>query len=376
MTFNFDESIDRHHSDSVKWNTFPEDILPMWVADSDFRSPACITNALQARIEHGVFGYGGEKPELIDVTLAHLEKKYGWVCKPEWIVLLPGLVCGLNLAVRSFTNSSQSTIAPTPIYPPFRKSASLAARRQINAPLRLKNDRWVMDLEGLDLDGSEQLLMLCNPQNPGGTVYSREELQQHLDFAQRYNLVVCSDEIHAELLLEPGVKHIPFASLSEDAAQRTITLMSPSKSYNIAGLGASVAIIPNPELRARFCATRQGIVPQVDILALTAAAAAWREGEPWLEAQINYLRANRDTLLNAINALPGLKLYKPQASYLGWMDVSKLGLENPAYFFQQAGLGFSPGNDFGEAQFMRINFGCTRVTLDETIRRLNHAIFS
>ncbi|BDH45420.1 aspartate aminotransferase [Salmonella enterica subsp. enterica serovar Choleraesuis] len=374
MTFNFDESIDRHHSDSVKWNKFPENILPMWVADTDFRSPPCITEALKARIEHGVFGYGIDNPEFIDVTLAHLERSYGWRAKAEWLVPLPGLVCGLNLCVRSFTHAQQGTIAPTPIYPPFRKAAALAGRSQVNAPLRLSEGRWVVDLNAAPLTGNERLLMLCNPQNPAGTVYRRAELEQHLAFAQRHDLIVCSDEIHSELLLEPGVSHIPFATLSEDAAQRSITLISPSKSYNIAGLGASMAVIPNPELRARFVATAQGIVPHVDILALVAASAAWREGAPWLAAQNDYLRRNRDELVSAVNALPGLTMYKPEAGYLGWMDVSGLGIDNPARFFRQAGLGFSAGIDFGEPQFMRVNFGCTRATLNEAIRRLNTAV--
>lgn len=376
MAFNFDEGIDRRHSDSLKWNKFSQNVLPMWIADMDFRSPPCIAEALQARIQHGVFGYGARPTELIDIITERLAVRYHWRIRPEWLVFLPGVVSGLNLSVRAFTSASESTIAPTPIYPPFRKAALLAQRPQLNAPLRLKEKRWVIDLDSLkaSITGSEKLLMLCNPQNPGGTVYRRDELEQQLTFAQRHDLIVCSDEIHCDLLLEPGAKHIPFATLSEDAAQRSITLLSPSKTFNIAGLGASVAVIPNAELRRKFKAARAGIVPEVDILALTAAAAAWREGEPWLQALLVYLHANRDKLSEAVNGIPGLSIQPPEASYLGWVDASELGVENPAQLFLDAGLGFSPGADFGETRFVRINFGCTAAVLDEAIRRLQNAV--
>ncbi len=315
MTFNFDQRIDRRHSDSLKWHKYAgQDILPLWVADTDFRSPSCIIEALKARVEQGVFGYGDRPHGLIDTAIARFASRYQWHVDPEWIVLLPGVVSGLNLSVRAFTAPDEITLAPTPIYPPFRGAAKLADRGQLNLPLSLQNHRWVIDINAAtsQLSGKEKLLMLCNPQNPGGTVYRRAELQAQLAFAQQHDLIVCSDEIHCDLLLEPGLEHIPFASLSEDAAQRSITLISPSKSFNIAGLGASMAIIPNPELRARFNRVRQGIVPSVDILALVAAEAAWRDGDDWLAAQLAYLRSNRDWLVAQVNALPGLSMQSPR----------------------------------------------------------------
>ncbi|HAZ54036.1 MAG TPA: putative C-S lyase [Franconibacter helveticus] len=376
MTFNFDEGIDRRHSDSVKWNKYGEAVLPMWVADTDFRAPDCITEALQRRVAHGVFGYGAHPQGLEEATINWCERRYGWKVEPQWLVFMPGVVSALNLCVRAFTQGDALSIAPTPIYPPFRRAAALAQRQQLLAPLQLIDNRWLIDLAAVEekLTGREELLMLCNPQNPGGTVYSREELLAQLEFAERHDLIVCSDEIHCDLLLEPGVRHTPFASLNEAAARRSITLMSPSKSFNIAGLGASVAIIPNPELRKRFSQAMAGIVPHVDVLALTAAEAAWRDGEPWLAAQCDYLRRNRDRLCSAINALPGLRVAPPQATYLAWVDASGLEAENPTRFFHDAGLGFSQGQDFGEAQFVRINFGCTAATLDEAIRRLQAAV--
>ncbi|UNK63311.1 MalY/PatB family protein [Buttiauxella ferragutiae] len=378
MAFNFDEGIDRRHSDSSKWNKYGDEVLPMWVADMDFRSPPCILDALHQRVEHGVFGYSVRPQELIEVVIERMASRYQWQIKPEWIVILPGVVAGLNLSVRAFTSPNESTIAPTPIYPPFRKSSAFAQRPQLNAPLRLENGRWIIDLPSLEplLTGKEKLLMLCNPQNPGGTVYRREELQQQLEFAQRHDLIVCSDEIHGDLLLDPDAKHIPFATLSADAEQRSITLLSPSKTFNIAGLGASLAIIPDPQLRKQFNTTRDGIVPSVDVLALTAATAAWRDGESWLQELLPYLRCNRDRLVSAINNIPGLTMATPQATYLGWVDATALPVDNPTLFFQKAGLGFSPGTDFGEAKFVRINFGCTSANLEEAIKRMKAAVQS
>ena len=375
MAFDFNQWIDRRHSDSLKWHKYGErDVLPLWVADSDFRSPPSVIEAIKQRAEHGVFGYGAAPTGLIDITLSRLAQRYNWQIEPDWIVLLPGVVCGLNLSVRAFTESGESTVSPTPIYPPFRGAAKLANRAQVNLPLRLQDDRWVMNLDNSAMQGNERLLMLCNPQNPGGTVYRRDELEAQLAFAQQHDLIVCSDEIHCDLLLSPGAQHIPFATLSEYAAQRSITLLSPSKTFNIAGLGASLAIIPNPELRARFKRVREGIVPGVDILALVAAEAAWRDGDAWLAAQLDYLRANRDWLVAQVNALPELQMAAPEATYLGWIDASRLDVANPMAYFEQHGLGFSPGHDFGDDNFVRFNFGCTRATLEQAVTRLQKAV--
>ncbi|MBD9659066.1 MalY/PatB family protein [Pantoea sp. PNT03] len=375
MAFDFNQWIDRRHSDSLKWHKYGDrDVLPLWVADSDFRSPPSVIEAIKQRAEHGVFGYGATPTGLIDITLSRLAQRYNWQIEPDWIVLLPGVVCGLNLSVRAFTEFGESTVSPTPIYPPFRGAAKLANRAQVNLPLRLQDDRWVMNLDNSAMQGNERLLMLCNPQNPGGTVYRRDELEAQLAFAQQHDLIVCSDEIHCDLLLSPGAQHIPFATLSEDAAQRSITLLSPSKTFNIAGLGASLAIIPNPELRARFKRVREGIVPGVDILALVAAEAAWRDGDAWLAAQLDYLRANRDWLVAQVNALPELQMAAPEATYLGWIDASKLDVANPMAYFEQHGLGFSPGHDFGDDNFVRFNFGCTRATLEQAVTRLQKAV--
>lgn len=377
MAFNFDQRIDRRHTNSLKWNKYRDrDILPLWVADTDFRSPDCIIDAIKTRAEHGVFGYGDRPTGLIDAAIARFEQRYQWKVEPEWIVVLPGVVSGLNLTVRALTAPDERSVSPSPIYPPFRGAAKLAAREQITLPLKLQSGRWIVDLSKASalLNGKEKLLMLCNPQNPGGTVYRRDELEAQLAFARQHDLIVCSDEIHCDLLLEPGVRHIPFASLSEDAAQRSVTLISPSKTFNIAGLGASLAIIPNAELRARFKQARYGIVPEVDILALVAAEAAWRGGDAWLEELLAYLRVSRDRLHAAVNALPGLSMASPEATYLGWIACSGLDVASPALYFENQGLGFSPGRDFGDDRFVRFNFGCTHAMLEEALDRLSAAV--
>ncbi|CAI1495632.1 Cystathionine beta-lyase PatB [Serratia quinivorans] len=373
MAFNFDQWVDRSHSDSVKWDKYRDrDIIPLWVADTDFPSPPAIIDALQQRIAHAVFGYSHPSPELIEVFTRRMLERYGWRINPDWLIFLPGLVCGLNLCVRAFTAEGEGTLAPSPIYPPFRKAAKFAGRPQLPVPLTLHGRRWLLDFSAITgkLSGKEKLLLLCNPQNPGGTVYRRPELLQHHAFALAHELTVCSDEIHCDLLLEPGCEHIPFATLNEDAAQRSITLMSPSKTFNIAGLGASMAIVPNPQLRHKLTRARSGIVPEVDLLALIAAQAAYQHGQDWLDALLIYLRANRDLVTERINAMPGLLLQPIEATYLAWIDCSQLRVDNPHAFFEQAGVGLSPGLDFGNRHFVRLNFGCRRELLTQALDRM------
>ncbi|EIC85986.1 MalY/PatB family protein [Serratia sp. M24T3] len=377
MTFNFDQWVDRSHSDSVKWNKYRDsDVIPLWVADTDFKSPPAVINALQQRVAEGVFGYGSPPQALIENIVSRMHKRYDWTIKPEWIVWLPGLVCGLNLAVRAFTTAQQASIMPSPIYPPFMQAAQSEGRRYFSAVSHQQDKRWITDYSQLEtrLDGSEKLLMLCNPYNPGGTVYRREELLAHLDFAQRHDLIVCSDEIHCDLLLEPGLCHIPFASLNEEAANRSVTLMSPSKTFNLAGLGASLAIVPNEELRLKFALTAQGIVPHVNILAFVAATAAYSDGQNWLTDQLTYLRGNRDLVFQRINAMPGLRMLKNEGTYLGWIDATEAQLPSPYRFFLDAGVGLSDGKDFGSPDFVRINLGCQRALLEKALDRMESAL--
>jgi len=376
----FDQLIDRRATSSEKWEKYADsEILPMWVADTDFMSPQPVIDALHQRIDHGVFGYTCTPPELNRLVIERMQALYDWSIEANDLVWLPGLVCGLNLACRTVGGSGSAVLTPAPVYPPFMSAPRLSDRSLIKIPLKRGDDsRTLIDLEALEaaITPDARLLLFCNPHNPGGTLYRREELKALAEIIIRHDLLVCSDEIHCDLILEPGLTHTPIASLGEEIAARTITLMAPSKTYNIAGLGCSFAVIQNPELRQRFQRVRKGIVPDVNLLGYTAALAAYRDGDEWNRAQLNYLRTNRDYLVEAINAIPGLRLDPIEATYLAWIDVSATRLENPPHFFEQAGVGMSPGRDFGDDRFMRLNFGCPRALLEQAVDRIRRAILN
>jgi cystathionine beta-lyase len=376
---NFDRLIDRRNTASQKWEKYGDrEILPMWVADTDFMAPSAVLEALHQRVDHGVFGYTNTPTQLNLQVVERLERLYGWQITPDDLVWLPGLVCGLHLACRALAERGDAVMSPKPIYPPFMSAPHLSERELITLPMQRVGNRTLIDFDALEaaITPATRLLLFCNPHNPGGTVYRREELERLAELLIRHDLLVCSDEIHCDLVLEPGLVHTPIASLGPEIAARTLTLMAPSKTYNIAGLGCSFAVIQDPQLRRRFQRARRGIVPDVNLLGYTAAAAAYADGDEWNRAQLNYLRGNRDYLLREINAIPGLKLDPIEATYLAWIDVSAAKLENPAHFFEQAGVGLSPGRDFGDERFMRLNFGCPRALVEEAVERIRRALLN
>lgn len=374
----FDQLIDRRATSSEKWEKYADtEILPMWVADTDFMAPDAVIEALHQRIDHGVFGYTRTPAELNRMVMERMQRLYRWTLEDNDLIWLPGLVCGLNLACRAVGESGSAVMTPAPVYPPFMSAPRLSDRTLIKVPLqRDAGGRTLIDPEALEaaITPETRLLLFCNPHNPGGTLYRRQELEALAEIIIRHDLIICSDEIHCDLILEPGLTHTPIASLGEEIGARTITLMAPSKTYNIAGLGCSFAIIQNPELRQRFQRVRKGIVPDVNLLGYTAAMAAYGDGDEWNRAQLDYLRGNRDYLVQAINAIPGLRLDPIEATYLAWIDVSATRLENPPHFFEQAGVGMSPGRDFGDDRFMRLNFGCPRALLEEAVDRIRRAL--
>lgn len=379
MDYDFNKSINRYNSNSIKWDKYKKNIIPLWIADSDFRVPNCILESLEKRIRHGIFGYGNTVPkDLVNTIIHHLYNNYKWKIEPEWIIFLPGIISGLNICIKAFTNKNESTISPSPIYPPFRKASLQHNRNQVYLPLKIKNNRWIMDLTSFKekKTGKEKLLMLCNPHNPCGTVYSKKELEEHLNFACRHNLIVCSDEVHFEIILNSNATHIPFANLNEEAAKRTITLISPSKSFNIAGLTIAMAIIPNPKFRKRFKEVSEGFLPSMNILSILAATEAWKNGKDWLNAQLNYLKNNRDYLKRKINNIFGLSMIVPDGTYLAWIDTSTLNIKNPASWFEKYGVGLSSGKEFGNDKFVRLNFGCTRNLLSKAIQRIEKAVLN
>jgi len=376
-TVNFDTLIDRANSDSLKWGRYKgTDILPMWVADSDFCVAPAIADALKQRIEHGVFGYAKASIELIEIVVERMWRLYQWRIKPEWLVWQPGVVNGLNLACRIVGSSGDGVFTPSVVYPPFTDAPELGARSLRPVPMMQSDLRWVINMDWLaqNISHDDRLLLLCNPHNPGGTVYTRQELNCLAELIVARDLVVCTDEIHGDLILDADKKHIPIASLNKEIEARSITLMAPSKTFNTPGLGCSFAIIPNLELRRQYKKAKQGIVPYVTALGYVAAQAAYQSGDDWNRQQVAYLRSNRDYLLREINAIRGLKLNSVEATYLAWIDVSELGLKNPAKFFEQAGVGMSAGREFGDGRFMRMNFGCPRSLVEEAVTRIRLAV--
>lgn len=371
--FDFEHVPERRGSDSVKWNKYAgQDVLPLWIADMDFASPPPVLAALQARVARGDLGYAEPWPALVEAVQAYCQRHYDWRVEADWLVWLPGLVCGINLACRSVDGE---VLTATPVYPPFLSAPGLSGRGLVRVSLREEGGRWSWDFAALEaaVTPATRLLLLCHPHNPVGRAWDADELQALAEFAARHDLVVCSDEIHCDLVLDPERRHVPFARLGEDAARRSITLMAPSKTYNIAGLGCSLAIIPDPALRRRYQAARRGIVPDVNVLAFTACASALLEGEAWRQDLLAVLRANRDRVEAAVNAMPGLSLGHVEATYLAWIDARGLGVDAPVEFFEAAGVGLSDGRDFGLPGWVRLNFGCAPALLDQALDRMRAA---
>jgi cystathionine beta-lyase len=382
-SFNFDHVPDRRGTDSQKWQKYAgRDILPMWVADMDFESPPAIVQALHERVAHGIFGYARPVKSTVDAIVEAMEQRYGWKIDPAWIVWLPGLVVGLNVTAQAFAQNGEDVLTLAPVYPPFMSAPKNSGRHSVTVPWMLNSGarRWEIDWDALERAVTPQakLFYLCNPHNPLARVWRREELARLAELCERHNLVLCSDEIHCDLILDSALPHVPTAVLSPEIAARTITLMAPSKTYNVPGLGTSIAIIPDAMRRARFVRATAGIVAEVTSLGYTACEAAYRHSEPWRQALLAYLRGNRDYLLDAIaRELPGVRVEASvEATYLLWMNVSALGLENPVAHFEQHGVGLSDGAAFGAAKgtHVRLNFGCPRATLVEAIRRLKLAV--
>ncbi len=375
--FPFDNPPDRRGTDSLKWARYAgRDVIPMWVADMDFPSPPAVLEALRKRVEHGIFGYAAAPPQAAEAVCRWFQIRYRWDIRKEWIVWLPGLVCGLNVVCRAFAELDEEIAVLTPVYPPFLTAPVHSDRKLLRCPLRKTPDRYEIDFQRLEqtISPATRVLLFCHPHNPVGRIWEQAELEKLAELCLRRNLLLCSDEIHADLILDETSGHIPTASLSEEIARQTITLASPGKTFNLPGLGCAYAVIPNMELRHRFLRTMRGIVPHVGPLGYTACIAAYRQGAEWLDSLLKYLRNNRDLLCQTVNALPGLSVIPPQATYLAWIDCRGLGLSNPADFFEEAGVGLSDGAEFDGPGYVRLNFSCPKSRLQEALHRIRKAV--
>jgi len=372
VPFDFDQPVQRRGTWSARWERYPAGVIPLWVADTDFRAPPPVLEALQRRIAHGVLGYSMPPVELRDAVLERLRRLYAWPVEPDWVVFVSGVVPGLHLAARHLTRADQHALVPTPVYHHLKRSLVLAGREHSDVPLVLSRGRWVWDEDRLAaaVRPNSRLLFLCNPQNPGGTIFAREELARLAAFAEKHDLVICSDEIHAEILLDAGKPHVPIASVSPEASRRTVTLISPNKAFGFPGAGCAFAIIEDPELRRAFSTDHHATVHDASVFGYEAALAAYRECDDWLAAQLEYLRGNRDLVEREVAAAQGLQMAHVEATYLAWIDATGLGVPDPYRYFVERGVAMSPGMQFGAPGFVRLNFGTQRALLEKALERM------
>jgi cystathionine beta-lyase len=387
VRYDFDQVIERRNTESVKWDSVKnlfgsEDVLPLFVADMDFASPAPVIEAVAKRAQHPVYGYTKVPAGLIEAIVQRLDRRFGWKIDPSWIIFTPDVVSAVNASVRGFTKPGEKVIVQSPAYPPFWSSVTNSAARSVANELKLVNGRYEIDWEALEKDFSDpevQAMILCSPHNPVGRVWSPEELTRIGELAAKARVPVISDEIHCELVYK-GHHHHPFASLSEESLMNSVTCMAPSKTFNLAGLHAAFAIIPNESLRAKFNEARAGIMGGVGLFGHIAMEAAFRYGDEWLEQVMDYIEANRDFAIRYFKEnIPAIVPIKPEGTYLMWLDCRKLGLgpaELRKFFNTQAKVGLNDGPSFGVGGegFQRINLGCRRAVLEEALKRIEAAV--
>jgi cystathionine beta-lyase len=387
MRYDFDHLPDRRLTDSMKWNRNEQDVLPLWVADMDYPVAEPILQALRSRINHGVFGYPDTHaclspyPELRGVLVERMERLYDWQVAPDEIIFLPGVVVGLNLTCHALATPTGSVLVQTPVYPPFLVTPGNAGMQRQEALLNRQSDgQYEIDWEAFESSVTEQtrVFILCNPHNPVGRVFRREELERMAEICLVKGVVICSDEIHCDLLYK-GQKHIPIASIDKEIARNSITLMSPTKTYNVAGLQCSFAIIQNQELRKKLENAMKGLVMWVNLIGLTATLAAYRDGQEWLDQVLEYLEGNRNFIFDYVKSqLPGLQMASPEGTYLTWLDCRNMGIQgNPHEFFlKEARVALNDGLTFGSGGegFVRLNFACSREVLAEALERMTAAL--
>jgi cysteine-S-conjugate beta-lyase len=372
VEFDFDAPVERAGTWSTRWERYAgRDVIPLWVADSDFRAPPAVLEALAARAAHGVFGYTTPPPALTEAIVQRLEGRYAWRIDPSWIVYLPGVVPGLHLAARKLVPPEGHVLVPRPVYQHLKRAAELAPRRFTEIALVLERGRWVFDLDALG--NKAQAFFLCNPQNPGGTVFRRDELERMAEATG--DALMVSDEIHCDLVLDAHLRHVPIASLAPEVSRRTVTLMSASKAFNFPAAGCAWAVIEDAALRRAFAAeVTAHVLHSPSVFGYEATLAAFRGGDAWLAAQLEYLRGNRDLVERTMESTAGLPMAHVEATYLAWIDCSPLNVESGHEFFLQHGVALSPGAQFGEPGFVRLNFATQRARLAEALHRMRGAV--
>lgn len=387
MHYNFDELIERRGTDSLKYDATQrvfgsQDVLPLWVADMDFRTPDFVVEAIQKRVQHEIYGYTIRPESLYKSVIDWVKRHYNWNIQKEWIVFTPGVVPALNMSIMAYTNPGDKVILQSPVYYPFFWSINLNQRKLVNNQLVHAVDTYKMDLKSLkeQIDADTKLMLLCNPHNPVGRVWKREELLELAEICLERNIIMISDEIHADLILN-GHKHIPFSTLGDDVANITATCLAPSKTFNLAGLSTSFMVIPNPDLRKKL----EGVIENLhiaggNIFGFIALEAAYTKGDEWLEQMLRYVEGNIDAMIAFFaERIPRVKVIRPEGTYLVWVDFSGLGMSDQElrrFMIEKAKVGFNYGPDFGPGGegFERINVACPRSTLMEALERIEKAL--
>ena len=378
--FDFDSRFGRGGTGAIKWTRYGADdtdeMLPFWVADMDFKLAPAIQEALQTRLDHGFFGYSEPMQSLDEAFIAWIEAQYGWRVHADSLVWIPGVVPGFNLACKALEAPDASIMMNTPIYYPFLKTPEHMGHRPIYVPLSQGPARAEIDFDRMraSLEKDTRMFLACNPQNPTGRVYSRDELTALAEFCIEHDLFICSDEIHSPLVLDAGLRHQTIAEVVPEIESRLIALFSPSKAWNFAGLGCGVAVIPDATLRSRFRAAHNGLVPMMSPMSMTAAEAAYRHGEPWRMELLDYLRGNHQLLQASVNQLAGIHMHAVEGTYLAWIDVSSLRIDSPAHWLRSFGIALSEGAQFKGPDYVRFNFACARSMLQEGIDRFETGI--
>lgn len=388
MKYNFDEVIDRKNTESVKWDSIEEtyndkDLLPMWVADMDFKAPPEVLQAISERVEHGVFGYNCNSDSLYESIINWVKDRYNWEIKKEWIVFTPGVVAGFNFGIKSLTKESEEVIIQPPVYPQFFNVVNNIGRTVVENPLIKNNDKYTIDFIDLERKlNSSNLLLLCSPHNPVGRVWTVEELNKLNDVIIGSDSYIISDEIHCDLAYKDN-KHTMIASISKEIEQKSITLIAPSKTFNLAGLFTSIAIIPNSKIRENVIKImNDSSVNHINIFGLLALETAYSKGIDWLDELLDYIELNAEYVVDFIESnIKEIKVSKPEGTFLMWLDCRRLGLNHSdlhKLMIEEGQILLNDGHTFGTEGdgFLRLNIGCPRETLVEGLNRIGRAINS
>ena len=373
----FDKVISRFNTDSVRWDKYNKDIIPLWVADMDFETPQCVIDFITKRLDHKVFGYTHAPYHLKEEITQYIQDQFDWTIEPEWIVFTPSLVSSLYSIAQQLTQADDHVLTLQPVYHHILQAASFSNRDYSAVPLDANNHRLILSSDGLKhyLKNNTRLLFFCNPHNPGGSVYTKSELNDIAAFCVYNNIVICSDEIHCNMIHD-GIRHIPIASLSEEIAEQSITLMSLNKVFNIPGLGLAWMICKNKEIRKKIQAQIGTLIPDPQIISYVSTQAALRHGEPWRQELIQYLESNKLMLKNDMEQMQPLQMYTMEASYLAWIDCSQLQVKDPAQLFLDHGVALQPGLMFQQDNHVRINIATPKSVFREALERMHTAIHS